>query len=693
MKQPLVLKVYRGEELINVQQFSVSQVVFGRGGDAQVALEDDAVSPIHALIEERDSKIFISDLGSQTGTYLNGKKVLETEIKSGDEVRIGPFLIRFFVGVPKPAGVTSVLNLPEKEQVQTPPPVPEEPPSEPQVFETHESEEDQTEERDHEPVAPPPLPYEEEVEFAPMGEFASVKPASEDSFPAPIGITTGKTFAPPSVNKDPKELVQPGKGSMIEVVVFWHERAISTYHFNPKRNVKIGGSTAADVFVPVLPAKSSFTFIKVTQSLATVCLTPDMDGELVRFNEAVPLTQLSRQNKLRDGGGHYELDLKQGEMVRISLQSGVISLVVRYKESTTKPLAAPLFDLSTSEITGVILAVVIASIFGLYMAVYSPADLPPDEAMIEEPLRRAIVKFSPPRKTVTVTEDKSDQPSDKQVLKVAEKAPVSKPSAQPQQTPNPSVAKSGSPGKAGEVAPSKKPTKNKNVGSARPGGSVKTAAKEGANAKSVKPDPMKTGLLSAFGSKGVQSQLDKAYSGSGELQGLADQATGSSGMAENRPGEGIGSRIKEGASGKGESTVGIAGVGTKGRGTGTTGYGTGGIGKKGSVEIEVGGDGAGFVGSIDKEAIRRVIREHLREIRTCYERALQRQPDLYGKIVFSWIIAEKGRVQSAKVTSNDLGNTDVANCIKEKLQTWTFPEPPPNTLAQVDSYPFVFASQ
>lgn len=222
---------------------------------------------------------------------------------------------------------------------------------------------------------------------------------------------------------------------------------------------------------------------------------------------------------------------------------------------------------------------------------------------------------------------------------------------------------------------------------------MKTAAKEGANAKSVKPDPMKTGLFSAFGTKGVQSQLDKAYSGTGELQGLADQATGSSGMAENRPGEGIGTRIKEGASGKGESTVGIAGVGTKGRGTGTTGYGTGGIGKKGSVEIEVGGDGAGFVGSIDKEAIRRVIREHLREIRSCYERALQRQPDLYGKIVFSWIIAEKGRVQSAKVTSNDLGNAEVANCIKEKLQTWTFPEPPPNTLAQVDSYPFVFASQ
>ncbi len=695
MKQPLVLKVYRDGELVNVQQFSVPQVVFGRSGDTQVALEDDSVSPIHALLEERDGKVFLSDLGSQTGTYLSGKRILESEIKSGEEIRIGPFVIHFFVGVPKP------IIIPVEDQGTQPTAVSiEEKPQEEvlQEAETQEAGKEEVEKQEEVTAAivPPPLPESTDVEIAPMGEFESVKPASSESFPSFVGIKTGKTYAPASVNKDPKELVQPGKGSTVEVVVFWHERAISTNHFPTTKNVKIGGSTSADVFVPVLPKDSNFTFIKSSQGMVTVCVTPDMDGELVRFDDSVSLKALSKQNKLRDGGGHYELDLKQGEMVRISLQQGVVSLIVRYKENTNKPLAAPLFDLSTSEVTGVILAIVIASILALYMSVYSPSTLPPDEAMIEEPVRKAIVKFSPPRpKQTVVVEEKQEQapPAEKQVLKVAEKAPTAKAAPQQRQTPNPSVEKAGSPGKAGEVAPSKTPSKNQQVGSARPGGSVKTAAKEGANAKSVKPDPMKSGLFSAFGSKGVQSQLDKAYSGSGELQGLADQATGTSGMAETRPGEGIGTRMKEGASGKGESIVGIAGVGTKGRGTGTTGYGSGGIGQKGSVEIEVGGDGAGFIGSIDKDAIRRVIREHLREIRTCYERALQRQPDLYGKIVFSWIIAEKGRVQSAKVTSNELGNAEVANCIKSKLQTWTFPEPPPNTLAEVDSYPFVFASQ
>lgn len=673
MKKPLVLKVFRNSELVNVQQFTTPQVVLGRGGDVQVTLEDEAISPIHALIEERDGQHFISDLGSRTGTYLNGKRVLESEIVSESEVRLGPFVIQFFVGVPRVLPVPGA-SAPETERTQasfTPPP------------------------------SPPPIPEEEEeaeeLVFAPLAapltKAASIPMSRPQGSSKAVDFSKNKTFAPKSVNRDPKELVKPGKGVGAEVLVFWHERAISSNHFFNHGPVVIGGSPKADVFVPVLAPEFRYNFINLSSQI-TVNLTPDMEGELIQFDHSTSLSDLARQNKLRNAGGHFELDLKQGEMIRVSFQGGLVSLIVRYKENTVRPLAAPLFDLSASEVTGVVMAVVISAILGLYMAVYAPADLAADEARIEEPIRKAIVQFKPPPKKVEVDPEPPKEPP--KVVKVVEKAPAPTPSAKPaekRQTPNPSVEKAGDPGKAGEVAPSKTPSKNKAVGSARPGGSVKTADKEAANAKSVKPDPMKTGLFSAFGSKGVQSQLDKAYSGSGELQGLADQATGTAGMAENRPGAGLGTKLKEGASGKGESIVGIAGVGTKGRGTGTTGYGTGGIGTKGSVEVNVGGDGAGFSGSIDKEAIRRVIREHKNEIRSCYERELQRRPDLFGKVVFSWVIGERGKVMSAKVTANDLGSADVANCIKNKLQTWTFPEPPPNTLAEVTSFPFVFASQ
>jgi hypothetical protein len=174
---------------------------------------------------------------------------------------------------------------------------------------------------------------------------------------------------------------------------------------------------------------------------------------------------------------------------------------------------------------------------------------------------------------------------------------------------------------------------------------------------------------------------------------MADSATGYAGNAENRDGENLGTKLKDtGAGGKGSATVGIAGVGTQGRGTGTTGYGTGGIGKKGSAQIHVDGQEGEFSTGMDKEAIRRVIREHLREIRSCYERELQRSPDLYGKLVLEWDIEEGGRVTRCVVKSNALGNDTVAGCISSHLKQWKFPDPPKDMVGRV-SYPFVFSSQ
>ena len=174
---------------------------------------------------------------------------------------------------------------------------------------------------------------------------------------------------------------------------------------------------------------------------------------------------------------------------------------------------------------------------------------------------------------------------------------------------------------------------------------------------------------------------------------MADSATGFAGDDESRAGDNLGSKIKDvGAGGKGPATVGISGVGTSGKGSGTFGYGTGGLGKKGRIEVQVGGQEAEFVGSIDREAIRRVILANKRVIRNCYEMALQRTPDLYGKLVIQWDIEERGRVTNAQVVSDTLGNKSVAKCLVQRLQTWRFPEPPPDQIGRV-TYPFVFTSQ
>jgi len=297
--------------------------------------------------------------------------------------------------------------------------------------------------------------------------------------------------------------------------------------------------------------------------------------------------------------------------------------------------------------------------------VYSPVNLSDENLIEEELVRKAKVTFKVPKRKVVkkIPEKKPEKkPVERKKFKISEKKQPKKPKKQVAKTPNPTQSKAG---KSKGLKKNKNlPKTNKRASSVKKGGSIKTAKKPGANAQSVTVDPTKTGLLAAFGSKGSQKELSKAYDGKGELAGLADNATGTGG-----------------------------GVNTDGAGTGLGGIGTGGgFGAKGNAQIEVGGADEDFVGSIDKEAIRRVIRKNKRAIKACYELALNRNKNLYGKLVLQWSIIERGKAIKPKVVSNSLNDKEVANCIKRKLVTWRFPEPPANTEGVV-TFPFVFSSQ
>ncbi len=246
------------------------------------------------------------------------------------------------------------------------------------------------------------------------------------------------------------------------------------------------------------------------------------------------------------------------------------------------------------------------------------------------------------------------------------------------------------------MAPNNSQSKKKIFTSTGQGGAIKTGNTAGANAKSANVDPTSTGLLSAFGSGGAQNKLNKAYAGSGELMGTANSATGSSGFDKNRAGDGLGSAFKEtGAGGKGTATQGIAGVGTKGAGSGMSAYGSGtGFGEKDRVGIESGGAEEEFVGTIDREAVRRAVRSSLQAFKACYEREYKSNTSLQGKVVISWEIHERGVAKNAKVVrdKSTLNNAAVENCVRSRMLEVKFPEPPPGTVAEV-TYPFLFQGQ
>ena len=68
----------------------------GRLTDSDIFLDDVTVSRKHAEFVRSGSEYTIRDVGSLNGTYVNGERVEQTELASGDEVQIGKFKLGFF---------------------------------------------------------------------------------------------------------------------------------------------------------------------------------------------------------------------------------------------------------------------------------------------------------------------------------------------------------------------------------------------------------------------------------------------------------------------------------------------------------------------------------------------------------------------------------------------------------------------
>jgi ABC-type multidrug transport system ATPase subunit len=68
------------------------EVVIGRSSDCDLVLEDVMVSRRHARIQQKDGKVWIEDLNSSNGVYINGKKInSKQQVTEKDKVRIGLF--------------------------------------------------------------------------------------------------------------------------------------------------------------------------------------------------------------------------------------------------------------------------------------------------------------------------------------------------------------------------------------------------------------------------------------------------------------------------------------------------------------------------------------------------------------------------------------------------------------------------
>jgi len=73
-------------------------LVFGRGDDAGVVIDDHEISRHHFEIKFVGDAHVLNDLHSTNGTWVNGRKVMHSYLKSEDKVRAGQTQFRYQVG-------------------------------------------------------------------------------------------------------------------------------------------------------------------------------------------------------------------------------------------------------------------------------------------------------------------------------------------------------------------------------------------------------------------------------------------------------------------------------------------------------------------------------------------------------------------------------------------------------------------
>jgi hypothetical protein len=240
--------------------------------------------------------------------------------------------------------------------------------------------------------------------------------------------------------------------------------------------------------------------------------------------------------------------------------------------------------------------------------------------------------------------------------------------------------------------------KKEDVGK-KAGGKEGKFGKKDAKVKQSKVPKRDGELVKKIQDLGIHKALGSNLLGTGPLKDIFGDRTG------------FDTQMAVAMSGHGDQLVigqGSGGMGLRGTGSGGGGSGFGrvwGMGKIDTgggrgVRANLGGksrrkvkasvsrgkpQATGFCSTAD---IQRVVGARAAGIKFCYEKELQRNPSLAGKIIVNWLIKTDGRVGKAHVVSSSMKSSKVENCILKQIRRWRFKKPEGGMCSV--NFPFVF---
>jgi len=110
----LQVSYYWAGEFFGSECFTQRQIVIGRGRDADIQIECDLISRVHAMLRIIGGKVVVEDLGSRNGIYVNGAPVRRASVGNWDTLTIAGYDLKFHLltyGGRRPSRQLEVLDL------------------------------------------------------------------------------------------------------------------------------------------------------------------------------------------------------------------------------------------------------------------------------------------------------------------------------------------------------------------------------------------------------------------------------------------------------------------------------------------------------------------------------------------------------------------------------------------------------
>jgi TonB family protein len=633
-KIKLRFKIYREDELIEEKEFDQPAIKIGRLNTHHIPLDDDSVAMTHAVVQvSGPDEVSLFSLDSDHPTLVNSEEKNKCKILSGDIISVGPFRL-----------VTEIVSR-QKEQPAAAPPPPGAPGPRPRQA------------APGMPMAPPP----------PFPGMAAV-PGMPGMAPEMQGEMTEAERTAAAARLVDLNQIEDASRRVLEVIPIWQTTVFTVKHLTKDQpTFSIGEEPTCDFWVPTDQVGGA-TKVNIATGGAggggTVHVGSFFKGGEVTL-ESGDVKKISEVVS----GGQGDFNVPDG--ARIKLEMGDIIFLINSVPNPKKPKLPFQVEWSYHSFNGASFLAVMIFMFMVFFFPPSSRTLSLDQ--LSESNR--FVKFLLQPQEIIPEEElpewmtKKDKADDKEGGK--------------------GKRHKGEEGQMGD-------TKAK-----------KTDNMYGIKGPEDNPDPhmardQQKNLAKGVGILNVlQQSLNMPTSPFGRDTALGTDAENALGaLMGNQIGPnfgfgGLGLRgTGSGGGGTGEGTIGLGNLGTIGHGGGGgsgVGYGrgAGGLRGRGGGKVPKIKPGQAMVkGSLSKEVIRRVIRQHINEIRFCYEQVLATKPDLGGRVGVQFIISPTGAVQMSKLANSTLGNATVEQCIVKAVRRWTFPSPEGGGVVIV-TYPFV----